>query len=341
MKLLIIKLSAFGDIIHALPALDDLLARPEVREIHWLIDARYGFVAELLPPEVRPHIVRMKGRGGWRRAWGCARALRAERFDGVLELQGLIKSGLMARAVGAPAWGFDRRQSPEWPNRLLVRPVAFHPEERHVVQCYRRIAAAPFCPAPDRVPEEPLPYRPPRLHGIDALRAAGEEVVRRWRLPRHFILCHIGGSYATKRLPDGGWRRLLPLLAARAPVVVLWGGREEQLRAEAVAQGITGVRAADERLPIAQLAGLLARSRGYVGPDSGVSHLASAVGCRTVTFWGPTAPQRMGALGTADRHVVSEVPCGPCFRRRCDRFVCLPSLDVERIAAALFDVDSP
>ncbi|MDX8413121.1 MAG: glycosyltransferase family 9 protein [Mariprofundales bacterium] len=144
MKILIIKLSAFGDIIHALPALDDLLQRPEVDAVHWLIDARFAFVADLLPEGVIPHIVALKGRGGLRNGFAMAAWLRQQRFDVVLDLQGLIKSGVMARAIGAPTYGFDGAQSPEWPNRWLVTPVPFHRDDRHVVQCYRRIAAAPF-----------------------------------------------------------------------------------------------------------------------------------------------------------------------------------------------------
>jgi len=61
MKVLIVKLSAFGDIIHCLPALDDLLLRPEVNEVHWLIDARYAFVGEIFPQQVQLHTVAMKG----------------------------------------------------------------------------------------------------------------------------------------------------------------------------------------------------------------------------------------------------------------------------------------
>ncbi len=333
MRVLVIKLSAFGDIIHAFPALDDLLRRPEVTEVHWLIDARYGFVAELLPEGVVPHIVRLKGRGGWRRGLAMARRLRALRFDCVLDLQGLIKSGLMAWAIGAPRWGFDRTQSPEWPNRWLVRPVMFHPGERHVVQCYRRIAAAPFTGGTEDVPEAPMDYRPPEVRLVEGMEARAANLRGQWRLAEGFIACHVGGSYATKQLPETSWRAVLSRLAPSRPVLLLWGTEDEQARARRVAEGIVGVQVAEERLPIALLAALLRQAAGYIGPDSGVTHLAAAVGCHTVTLWGPTAPWRMGALGETDHHVVATSGCAPCFRRRCDDFICMPSLDPEEITA--------
>ncbi|HXH72454.1 MAG TPA: lipopolysaccharide heptosyltransferase I, partial [Mariprofundaceae bacterium] len=75
MKILVVKLSAFGDIIHSLPALDDLLARPEVSEVHWLIDARYRFVSGLFPPQVVVHEVNLKGERPLISAWQTIRRL--------------------------------------------------------------------------------------------------------------------------------------------------------------------------------------------------------------------------------------------------------------------------
>ena len=332
MKILIIKLSSFGDIIHALPALDDLLRRPEVSEVHWLMDARFAFAAELLPKRVTSHIVALKGRGGLRNGMAMARKLKRIGFDLVLDLQGLIKSGLIARAIGAPAYGFDRRQSPEWPNRWLVRPVPFHDQERHVVQCYRRIAAAPFTGSTP--PEAPIDYQPPRVKLSPSWITAGRKRRQRWGLPGRFAILHVGGSYPTKRLPDAQWRLLAWEVSQHLPLLILWGNAEERHRAVWIEESVEDTFAAEERLPITTLAGLLTTAAGYIGADSGVTHLAAAVGCPTVTLWGPTAPWRMGAIGERHRDVVADAPCAPCFKRRCRNFVCMPSLSEERICTA-------
>jgi len=330
MKILIIKLSAFGDMIHALPALHDLLQRPEVGEVHWLMDARFAFVADLLPAEVTTHIVALKGKGGLGNGWAMAARLRQQKFDVVLDLQGLIKSGLMARAIGAPCYGFDGAQSPEWPNRWLVTPVAFHAEDRHVVQCYRRIAAAIFAtPCSDA-----MAYHPPEVAVTTAMVEEADRLRCQWKLPKRFALCHIGGSYATKRLPEATWRAVLTKLGLQQPMMVLWGSADEQRYAQRVAFGIEGAVVAEKRLSITTLAGLLDSACGYIGPDSGVTHLAAAVGCPTVTLWGPTAPWRMGAIGEHNIDVISQTDCSPCFKRSCHRFVCMPSLSPQTICTA-------
>jgi len=335
MKVLIIKLSAFGDIIHALPALDDLLQRSEVDEVHWLIDARFAFVADLLPEKVVPHVVALKGRGGLRNGFAMATALRRQRFDVVLDLQGLIKSGLMARAIGALSYGFDAAQSPEWPNRWLITPVPFHGDDRHVVQCYRRIAAAPFLQIErDAYPSTAMAYAAPKVVMRAAMEEQADAIRQQWGLLGAFALCHIGGSYATKRLPEAHWRALLTQMGARQTTVVLWGSDDEHGYARRVTADIDGVFAAKARLPIAALAGLLYGCCGYIGPDSGVTHLAAAVGTPTVTLWGPTSPNRMGAQGNQHYDIVAESRCAPCFQRRCDQFVCMPSLSTEEIYEA-------
>jgi len=332
LRILIIKLSAFGDIIHALPALDDLINRPEVGEIHWLIDARFSFVTELMPPEVQCHTVALKGRDGLRHGIEIVKALRTIGFDLVLDLQGLIKSGIIARAIGSRVYGFDRHQSPEWPNRWLVTPAPFHPDERHVVQCYRRIAASPF--AESAAPDIAIDYRPPTIRLSEQAQLQAQRILTDWHLTPPFALLHVGGSYPTKRLPDARWRQLAATIAEQQPVIILWGSDAEQQRAEGIAAGIATVQAAPERLEITALAGLLACANGYIGPDSGVTHLAAAVDCPTVTLWGPTTPWRMGAQGEHHRHVVATSPCAPCFKRQCDHFICMPALAIEEITSA-------
>jgi len=290
-------------------------------------------VADLLPATVTTHIVALKGKGGLRNGWVMASRLRQYRFDVVFDLQGLIKSGLMACAIGAPTYGFDRKQSPEGPNRWLVKPVPFHTDDRHVVQCYRRIVAAPFVAYP-QTPSSAMAYRPPTV-SISATMVAQADALRcQWNLPETFALCHIGGSYATKRLPEATWRALLTKLGLQQPTVVLWGSADEHDYAKRVTVNIDGVFAASECLPIATLAGLLHHACGYIGPDSGVTHLAAAAGCPTVTLWGPTAPWRMGAIGYQHYDIVANSSCAPCFKRSCDQFVCMPSMTAENIYTA-------
>ncbi len=338
MKLLIVKLSAFGDIIHALPALADLRARPECPEIHWLVDARYAFVTEAFPPDVRVHAVALK-QGDWSGVARTLRSLRRLNFDAVLDLQGLIKSALLARLAGSPVFGLDARQLREPAARWLQHPVPFHAEDRHVVQQLRRVAAAPFVGT--HPPASPMPFAPPVIALTDAMQQEGDRTLAAWEVPTPFAWLHLGGGWATKQLPETTWLMVMQGLMERGITPLLgWGAEAERERARHLAGQTPGAIAARERLPMPALCGLLARATAVIGADTGVIHLAAALGAPTVSFWGPSASWRSGPQGERDRHVESNPACGPCFKRSCNRFVCMDMIRADDILAAIDDVRS-
>jgi len=334
-KILIVKLSAFGDIIHALPALNDILARPEVDEVHWLIDSRYAFVADIFPPEVKVTTVALKGKKPVTSALAAIRTLRQEKFDAVIDLQGLIKSGIMARAIGSPVYGFDRKHTPEGPNALLTHPVAFHPDEKHVVQWYKRIATGPFIEHPEKEPLQPLAYAAPHIEipGTGSARPLLDEL----RLASQgYVILNMGGGYATKRLPDTTWKEIaLKLSVAGITPVLLWGNDEERLRASAIAGDHSSFRVMPRRLDTLSLCHLLYNCRALISADTGVLHLGAALGIRTVSFWGPTQPDTLGPLGTNDRHIIAPVACINCRKRACNDFICMPNITPEMVLTNL------
>lgn len=334
MKILVVKLSAFGDIIHTLPALSDLLERSEVDEIHWLVDARYTFVTEIFPPEVKVTSVALKGEHPIRSALEAIGKLRNEHFDAVIDLQGLIKSGIMARSIGSPVYGFDRNHTPESPNALFTRPVAFHPAEKHVVQWYRRIATGPFVDQPELSPQQPLEYIPP---GIEIPGDNAETLLDELQLtPRGYAVLNVGGGYPTKRLPEATWQRTATMLTgAGITPLILWGNTEEKQRAERIACDNAAIRVMPKRLDTLSLCTLLKNSRALISADTGVLHLAAALGIRTVSFWGPTQPHTLGPLGPNDRHVIAPVHCINCRKRTCNDFICLPKITPEMLLTDL------
>ncbi|MDX8401774.1 MAG: glycosyltransferase family 9 protein, partial [Mariprofundaceae bacterium] len=315
MKLLVVKLSAFGDIIHALPALDDLRGRREVRETHWLLDARYAFTADLLPPDVRIHQVRMKGAGRWRAMAADVRGLRREGFDAIVDLQGLIKSAAVARAIGGPVFGFDSAFLPERQAGWLQQPVRFHPEEQHVVQQYRRIAHGPFLDDPAEVPVSPIPYAAPAIHPETRARLLAAAVPPPLPAAQWHAVLHVAGGWETKQLPEASWQALAEGIAARGGLPVFsWGSEAERRIAERLAA--RGGFALPKRLSMPELCAMLVQTRAVFGADTGVLHLAAALDTPTISFWGPSASWRSGPLGARHRHVESNPECGPCFKRR-------------------------
>jgi len=338
LKCLVVKLGAFGDIIHCLPALDDLLQRAEVDELHWLVDARYAFVTDVFPQQVHVHRIDLKGPRPWHSTWRTIRHLCRLRFDAVIDLQGLIKSGLLARAVHANTYGFDRHFSPEQGNHWLVQPVSFHAGERHVVQQYRRIASGPFTADAAHRPDAPLPYVPPRVEPAPAMHTAFAREKKMIPLDDHpFVVLHLGGGWETKQLPQGKWQALIKGVLEHGCLPLLsWGSARERHLAQVLANG-SGAIALPRRLPMPALCGMLAQARAVIGTDTGIIHLAAALGTPTATFWGPSASWRSGPLHNSHVHAESAPACGPCFKRTCNHFTCMDDVRIKELLEVLCD----
>ncbi|MBF0282163.1 MAG: glycosyltransferase family 9 protein [Zetaproteobacteria bacterium] len=329
MKILIVKLSAFGDIIHAQPAMQDLLNHAEVSELHWLVDARYAFATELMPKSVTVHQVALKGSQRLRHAWQAIKQLRQERFDCVIDLQGLIKSGLIARAICKKVYGFDASSTPEWPNHWFVHGTPFAIEERHVVQKYRHIAALAL-----RNPPPYFDYQAPRFALPQTAQHDAEARLQAYNITRNFVILHLGGGWQTKQMSLAFWQQLVKLFAQKGCQALLtWGNLQEQnlaLRLVAATEAVTH----EHPLNLALLGALALQADAFVGGDTGASHLAAAVGATTITLWGPSAPWNSAPLGATHQHIESHPSCGPCFKRTCKSFVCMPSLRPQQIIDA-------
>jgi len=343
MKILIVKLSAFGDIIHTLPALDDLLERPKVGEIHWLIDTRYAFLTPVFPSQVKVHRIDLKESRLWWQSWKTIQHLRKERFDAVLDLQGLIKSGVIARLIGHQVFGMDSKYVRETANRYLVHPVRFHPDEAHVVQQYRRVAAAPFSmPSSqnwEQVPERCIPYREPHVSLTPEMEQAAEQTLSQWDIASDsFVWLHLGGGWETKQLPQSTWISIANgLVKAGLKPILGWGTENERKEAKNIKNMVKWSLFPEKMLKIDQLCGILARAKAVVGADTGVLHLAAALDAPTVNFWGPSASWRSGPLGSINQHIESNPACGPCFKRSCNQFICMDMINADDILAAIHE----
>ncbi len=325
MKVLLIKLSAFGDLIHCLPALNDVLARDDVSEVHWLVDTRFSFVTEVFPKEVRIHAVDLKGAHPVRAAWQMMQVLRRERFDVVLDLQTLIKSSLFGLATGAKVYGFDAREVREKPASWLQHSTQFHDDEQHVVQKYRHVAAAPW----QTEHPEPLAYAPPTIH--QTYPPLHDETL----IKMPYVVLSLGGSWATKELPNATWQAIVAGIHAQGlQPVCCWGSQDEHLKAQTIAAEVP-LTILPQRLGMQDLCALLSASQALIATDTGVLHLAAALGVPTASFWGASASWRSGPLGAGHHHIESKPACGPCFKRQCANFVCMDMVRADDILLAL------
>lgn len=309
MKLLLVKTSSLGDVLHALPALTEASAQVPTLECHWVVEEAYADIPAWHPAvtAVLPLAIRR-----WRRAplaaWRSREAraflarLRAQRYDCVLDAQGLLKTAPVTLLARGPRVGYDRRSAREGLASFVYDRAVPVDRRQHAVERLRTLFAGAlgYTPAPT-----------PPDYGI-----------KRSRLPAppqqgdYLVFLH-GSTWPSKLWPEPHWRALIERAGSAGFRVLLpFGDASEQQRAQTLAQGFAHARVLPPlRLP--QLAATLAGARAVVGVDSGPTHLASALGVPTLALYGATDPALTGTWGSRQRRLQARYPCAPCLRRTC------------------------
>ena len=317
MKFLLLRLSSMGDVLHTLPALTDLQqARPDLR-LHWLIEPAFAPIALLHPGVARviPFALR-----NYKKQWrGLAVALRdlrrdmrGERYDHILDAQGLYKSALLGRLGGAPLWGLDAASAREpGATRLYQRrfPVAWG---QSAIGRNRQLFAQAL--------NYPLPETPPD-YGLQvaAARLRQDAPVQPWGalVQQPFVLGFHGTSWENKEWQENHWRALADQLRQEGLRLLLPAGNAREVaRARRIAERADNV----VTLPTAtllELAALIVRADAYVGMDTGLSYLAGALGLAGVTLYGPTAKGRFSVAENRQASLQSHESCSPCGKSRC------------------------
>ena len=289
-RILLVKLSSLGDVVHLFPAVSDLAANRPDAGIAWAVEAPYAELVRLHPAvreviavplrALRSHPLSARA---WRDIAASRRALRASRWDYVVDAQGLVKSACVARWSRGTIFGLDAASARE---RLAARAYEVKiavPRELHAVERNRRLVAGVFGYAvegPARyglvAPASPPPWAP-----------AG----------RYAVMLH-AASRPAKRWPEERWIALARELAQGGYSLVFPGGTgaEREAAARLAAAAGAGAMAAPS-MTLAQAAALLAHAAGAVGVDTGLTHLAVALGVPTVGLYCSTAPERTGLHG--------------------------------------------
>ena len=302
MKILLVKLSSLGDVVHAMPALQDIRQALPHANLDWVVEGAFA-----------PLVQRCEGVGRviaselrrWRKAplaaqtrseWRVFRdQLRRDAYDAVIDLQGLTKSALVARAARLAPGGkryalANQTEGSSWEVATRwVAHIALRMEPHvHAVQRSRALCAAA------------LGYElPASLHYGLKPQPAVETSAASAAAARTVVLVH-GSSRDDKRWPDAHWHRFaLRLIAGGWTIALPHGSDEERERSEGLA-ALLGPRAAVwPRLGLGALADRLAQSAGVVGVDSGLSHIASALDCRHVQIYNFDTAWRTGPLSPA------------------------------------------
>jgi heptosyltransferase-1 len=343
LRVLLIKTSSLGDVIHALPALTDAARAIPGIQFDWVVEEGFAEIPTWHPAvgKVIPVAIRR-----WRKnLWQTIKSgefkrfkqnLQATKYDLVIDAQGLLKSALLTRYVRAPVAGLDKHSARE--------PLAAHFYSRrlavargqHAVERLRQLFAVA------------LGYDLPK-----GLGDYGLNVERLVELPRKnpYVLFLHGTTWDTKHWPEAYWRELAERMGHLGMAVKLpWGSPAEKARAERIAQGLRNAEVLP-RLNLAGVAKVLAGAQACVAVDTGLGHLAAALDVPTVSLFGPTNPGLTGAYGRSQVHMASDFSCAPCLQKKCTyqptaedqrRFdlkrewpLCFTRLNPERVASRL------
>ena len=339
MNILIVRLGALGDIVHAIPAAAAIRAAIPDARIDWIVDARHSPVLELVTAVDR--IVRIHGRGV--AAWSDAvRRLRETQYDVALDLQGLMKSAVLARASGASRvagfsiWHLREKGARPFYSETDASPAAGTPD-------------APFQQGDDGDTAEHVirkNLRLLRVLGIETDRiefpiarvpSVAAETLRERFAGAKFAVINPAAAWPNKRWPADRFGAVAAFLrdvrALRS--VVLWGPGEETLAAEVVAAsgGAAELAPPTSIFDIFEIARLVDL---FVSGDTGPLHVAAAVGAPIVAIFGPTDPARNGPWSEDDEIVTRYDACGCHYDRRCHASEwCLQHVGVAEVTAAI------
>ena len=292
MKILLVRLSSMGDLIHTLPAVEDLARlRPDV-ELHWLCEAGFADIARLHPFVKKVHLLRWRQ---WRKQLGQAATWRAladlrqnllaEGYDWVLDSQGLMKSVAFAKMANAPIKGLDAESARErWAAYGYQQGFAVAKGQDAVLRNRLLFAQAFGYELPDelqfgvRVPDEGRIEHLPACYHV-ALHATSRDS-KLWRQEYWLALME------KLHQRDGAW------------VYLPWGSAQEKARAEAMAAQLPFVRVC-EPLTLLQAAYLLQHAQSVIGVDTGLLHLANALNKPLVGIYTDTNPDKTGVQVSA------------------------------------------
>ena len=291
--ILFIKTSSLGDVIHHMPALTEARARRPDGRFAWLVEEAFAPLVRLHPAVDKVVTVAWRR---WRKSmWSPAtlgeigaslNAIRAERYDEIVDSQGLLRSALIARVARGRRHGYDRasiREPLASPFYDLRHKVS---RSLHAVDRNRILTGMALGYTPQGAPD----------FGLDRARFRGGG-------PRYAVLLH-ATARPEKEWPEANWIALGNALAADGYDLVLpWGSNIERERAERMAAVLPRARV-PQRQPLDQVARLMAGAELVIGVDTGLMHLAAALGVPLIAIFTGSKPELTGPVGNGPMTVL-------------------------------------
>jgi len=319
MKILVVKLSSLGDILHMFPAISDLHRQFPDAEIHWLVEPAFAEVVAW--HSAIGKVITVPLRANKKTWWKIPslliklrRKLQAENYDIILDAQGLIKSALLSRLAGVAVYGFATGSARESLAARLYQKTAKVPDGLHIIEKNRQLVAAIFNADISQSAD----------YGLDEFRrkqiqAECSGMLKEVTDQSYIVLLH-GTTWNSKYWPEASWVELIQMLKQQGWRCLLpWGNEVERMRAHRLQTAGDQNAQVLPKLSLTELMGVLLHARAFVSVESGIGHLAAALDVAGIMLHGPTDPAYSGILGKKCKHITSGIYCSPCFRRDCPR----------------------
>lgn len=330
-KILIIRFGSLGDIVHGLPAQQELHRLWPEAEIHWLAEKPYESLLDTVPFISRVWTSQLKK---WKKSFTgighisrLIRELRIENFDLIYDFQGLIKSAVTARlAGGGKTVGFNKSLLREKAARFFYsNPTPLEPGNRHQVEyaldlaCPPRFQGKAFAAIDFQYPRKCIEYIDREFEKLGIREAP--------------VLLNPGAAWETKRWEINRFVKLAEMIReAGYPVIYTIGPGEDHLLERA--RELSSVPVNSFPTSIVQLSALCSRSGLMVAGDTGPLHLAVASGTPTVAVLGPAHAWRTGPFNPDDEIVQHKRPCPRPYSRTCPDHFCM-DISVEKVFDAV------
>jgi heptosyltransferase I len=308
MRVLIVRLSSMGDVVHTLPALSDAARAIPGLRFDWAVDEAFAQIPAWHPSvdKVFPSALR---RWGWTAPLNeefesFRKTLRQEHYDLIVDLQGEFKSALIARLARGVRCGYDLDSVHERGAQLVYRKKFNVARGAHSIQRMRQLLAQAlgYSYAKDDVD-----------YGIDRARLQPAPV----ELSEPYLVFIHSTSWESKNWPETYWQELTrKATGAGYRVVLPWGDESERERSVRIAGGSDSVTVLP-KLSISEKALIIKRAAASVGLDTGLSHIAAALGVPSVALYGATDPLLCGTVGDRQLHIASDFECVKCHEGKC------------------------
>jgi heptosyltransferase-1 len=330
-RILIVKLSSMGDVIHALPILSDIKNALGDVSIDWLTEPAYACLLESHPLINRVLTVPLRKHKGHllqfyksQEAQAIRKYFKSHPYDVIIDAQGLLKSALLSRWAKGTRCGYDKNSCREpLSSRLMHRRFAVA-KDQHAVTRMRQLAAQALdYPCPTAPPDYQLNQSPKKSEHTTPT-----------------IMLMPFTTWPSKHWPQAHWQSLIKQLAPTNNLLIAWGSQDEKQQADNYCQDIDTAQPIPPS-SIADMKSLLENCDAFIAVDTGFAHLATALDLPGIALMGPTDKRQSGPLGSKQFAMDINLPCRPCHKRICPltyqaealRPACMADIKPENVAA--------